>query len=66
MAVEQRAPPRRKHDPLGAPGTRLLRPAPALEQLHLGRPAQEQEQPEKHGDFDDPEADRGLRHGSLV
>ncbi len=62
VTVEQRAAPRRQHDPLGALRLRLLGPAAPLPDLHLGRPSDQEDERDEDADFHHLEPHRGLRH----
>ncbi len=62
VAIEQRAAPRRQHNALGALCLRLLGPAAALPDLHLGRASRQQGEPDEDADFHHLEPHRGLRH----
>ena len=62
VAVQQRATARREHDPLGALRLRLLRPAPPLQQLHLGRARDQERECRTYGDLDHLEPDGESRH----
>ena len=62
MAVQQRSAARREHDPLGTLRLGFLRPAPPLQQLHLGGARDQEHESQTHGDLDHLEPDREPRH----